>query len=73
MPSEILVNCGMITISLYSVTKSSTINDTNAPEDEKSYSKSVFLYVMMNEPNVYISQLHGTEKMQVNFPISVLH
>lgn len=98
VPSEFLLNCGTVTISLYLVTKSSTWLGENivsvilgiykifvdsmcfnpfilylyrrqdtveSVEDEKSYSKSLLLYVMMKEPNVYMSQLHSVQKVQV--------
>ena len=34
-------------------------------EDDSSYLKQPLLYIMINQPNLYISQQHLTQKIQV--------
>ncbi|XP_054006239.1 intermembrane lipid transfer protein VPS13B isoform X1 [Hylaeus anthracinus] len=69
LPFEFLVNCGKITFVLYDIQKVSTeyeVDINEIEEDEGKSQKLPLLYVMVNQPNIYFSQQHPSQKIQVS-------
>ncbi|XP_026672531.1 vacuolar protein sorting-associated protein 13B isoform X2 [Ceratina calcarata] len=69
-PFEFLVNCGKITFVLYDVRQASTgeyeVDINEIEEDETESRKQPLFYVMINQPNIYFSQQHPSQKLQVS-------
>ncbi|XP_046469502.1 intermembrane lipid transfer protein VPS13B isoform X2 [Neodiprion pinetum] len=68
-PFEFLVNCGKITFVLYETKEASADSeyhtDPNEIDDDNIDVKQPLLYVMIDQPNIYISQHNLTQKLQV--------
>ncbi|XP_043466399.1 vacuolar protein sorting-associated protein 13B [Leptopilina heterotoma] len=67
-PFEFLVNCGKITFICYELQKSLdnlySTEDEDIFEDDNSQYKQLLFYFMIDQPNLYISQQHLTQKIQ---------
>ncbi|CAK9795272.1 Intermembrane lipid transfer protein VPS13B [Anthophora plagiata] len=69
LPFEFLVNCGKITFVLYDIHPATTeykVDINEVEEDEGESQKQPLLYVMVNQPNIYFSQQHPSQKVQVS-------
>ncbi|XP_076678481.1 vacuolar protein sorting 13B isoform X2 [Andrena cerasifolii] len=69
LPFEFLVNCGKITFILYDIQKVTTeyqVDINEIEEDEGESQKLPLLYIMVNQPNLYFSQQHPSQKIQVS-------
>ncbi|KZC08609.1 Vacuolar protein sorting-associated protein 13B [Dufourea novaeangliae] len=69
LPFEFLVNCGKITFILYDIQKASTeyqVDINEIEEDESESQKQPLFYIMVNQPNIYFSQQHPSQKIQVS-------
>ncbi|XP_076241466.1 vacuolar protein sorting 13B [Calliopsis andreniformis] len=69
LPFEFLVNCGKITFILYDIQKVTTeyqVDINEIEEDETENQKQPLLYIMVNQPNLYFSQQHPSQKIQVS-------
>nr|XP_031825790.1 vacuolar protein sorting-associated protein 13B isoform X2 [Nomia melanderi] len=69
LPFEFLVNCGKITFLLYDIQKASTkyqVDINEIEEDEGESQKQPLVYIMVNQPNIYFSQQHPSQKVQVS-------
>ncbi|KAG7190764.1 hypothetical protein KM043_006836 [Ampulex compressa] len=77
LPFEFLVNCGKIMLILYEVEKASTdgeyhVETNETDEDDSNCIKRPLLYLMINQPNIYFSQQHPLQKIQVScFDINI--
>ncbi|XP_029039570.2 vacuolar protein sorting-associated protein 13B isoform X3 [Osmia bicornis bicornis] len=75
LPFEFLVNCGKITFILYDIQETVTeyqVDINEVEEEEGETQKQPLLYVMVNQPNIYFSQQHPLQKIQVScFDITV--
>ena len=69
LPFEFLVNCGKITFVLYDIHPAVTeyeVDINEVEEDEGESQKQPLLYTMVNQPNIYFSQQHPLQKVQVS-------
>ncbi|XP_076631853.1 vacuolar protein sorting 13B isoform X1 [Colletes latitarsis] len=69
LPFEFLVNCGKITFVLYDIQKASTeyeVDINEIEEDESETQKQPLFYIMVNQPNIYFSQQHPLQKIQIS-------
>ncbi|OAD58896.1 Vacuolar protein sorting-associated protein 13B [Eufriesea mexicana] len=69
LPFEFLVNCGKITFVLYDIHQAITeyeVDINEIEEDEDESQKQPILYVMINQPNIYFSQQHPLQKIQIS-------
>ncbi|XP_012268331.2 intermembrane lipid transfer protein VPS13B isoform X1 [Athalia rosae] len=68
-PFEFLVNCGKITLILYETKQATTSSeyemDTNEGDDIEDDVIQPLLYIMIDQPNIYISQQTLSQKLQV--------
>ncbi|XP_076165604.1 vacuolar protein sorting 13B isoform X1 [Ptiloglossa arizonensis] len=68
LPFEFLVNCGKITFVLYDIQKATTeyeVDINEIEEDESESQKQPLFYIMINQPNIYFSQQHPSQKIQI--------
>ncbi|CAL7938023.1 unnamed protein product [Xylocopa violacea] len=68
-PLVFLVNCGKITFILYDIhqaTMEYEVDINEIEEDEGESQKQPLLYIMVNQPNIYFSQQHPAQKVQVS-------
>ncbi|XP_012153493.2 vacuolar protein sorting 13B isoform X2 [Megachile rotundata] len=74
-PFEFLVNCGKITFVLYDIQETVTeyqVDINEVEEEEGETQKQPLFYIMVNQPNIYFSQQHPLQKIQVScFDITV--
>ncbi|XP_015594814.1 vacuolar protein sorting-associated protein 13B isoform X2 [Cephus cinctus] len=76
-PYEFLFNCGKVTFVLYeaqqALPNTEYLMDINeVDEDDNTNIKQPLLYVMINQPNVYVSQQRSMKKVQVScFDIAI--
>ncbi|XP_076295219.1 vacuolar protein sorting 13B isoform X2 [Lasioglossum baleicum] len=69
LPFEFLVNCGKITLVLYDIQKASSeyqVDINEIEEDDGESQKRPLFYVMVNQPNIYFSRQHPSEKIQIS-------
>ncbi|XP_076376736.1 vacuolar protein sorting 13B isoform X1 [Megalopta genalis] len=69
LPFEFLVNCGKITLVLYDIQKVSSeyqVEINEIEEDDGESQKRPLFYIMINQPNIYFSQQHPSQKIQVS-------
>ncbi|XP_050594449.1 intermembrane lipid transfer protein VPS13B isoform X2 [Bombus affinis] len=69
LPFEFLVNCGKITFVLYDIHQAVTeyeVDINEVEEDEGESQKQPLFYIMVNQPNIYFSQQHPSQKVQVS-------
>ncbi|KOC70976.1 Vacuolar protein sorting-associated protein 13B [Habropoda laboriosa] len=69
LPFEFLVNCGKITFVLYDIHQATTeyeVDINEVEEDEGESQKQPLLYVIVNQPNIYFSQQHPSQKIHVS-------
>ncbi|KAK2583878.1 hypothetical protein KPH14_001152 [Odynerus spinipes] len=76
-PCEFLINCGKITFILYETQRVHTnseyeVDMNDADEDDNGNLKQPLLYVMINQPNLYLWQQNLSQKMQIScFDITI--
>lgn len=69
LPFEFLVNCGKITFVLYDIHQAVTeyeVDINEVEEDEGESQKQPLFYIMINQPNIYFSQQHPSQKIQIS-------